>query len=236
MRGNAEGMTAAPRILIVDDDATVAEILSRYLLREGYEVASVGDGRRAVELERKLQSDLIVLDLMLPGLSGLDVCRLLRRFTSVPIIMLTARGEEHERVFGLKLGADDYVVKPFSPREVTARIGSVLRRSNGASSSSRAEALEFGRVAVDPAARTVVVEGEPVALTSRELDLLVFLARHPDQAFSRAELLEHVWGYRFGDTSTVTVHVRRLRAKVERDPSQPEHVETVWGVGYRFRR
>jgi two-component system response regulator ResD len=224
------------RILVVEDDATVSEILARYLAREGYDVESVGDGRDALERTRSQPPDLILLDLMLPGMSGLEVCRRVRGFAAVPIIMLTARGEEHERVFGLKLGADDYVVKPFSPREVTARVDSVLRRAHHAGrGDERAGAvLEAGPIRVDLAARTVAVDGRRVELTAREFELLAFLMRQPDEAFSREELLERVWGYRFGDTATVTVHVRRLRAKVEADPSQPEHLQTVWGVGYRF--
>jgi DNA-binding response OmpR family regulator len=221
------------RILIVDDDVTVAEILSRYLVREGYEVESVGNGREAIERTRSQAPDLILLDLMLPGLSGLDVCRRLRDFTSVPVIMLTARGEEHERVFGLKLGADDYVVKPFSPREVTARVDSVLRRANG--TEKELGTVTAAELEVDLSARTVRASGELVSLTAREFDLLAFLIRHPDQVFGREELLERVWGYRFGDTATVTVHVRRLRAKLEADPANPEHLQTVWGVGYRFQ-
>jgi two-component system, OmpR family, response regulator ResD len=224
------------RILIVDDDTTVAEILSRYLVHEGYEVESVGNGRAALERSRAERANLIVLDLMLPGMSGLDVCRRLRRFTSVPIIMLTARGEESERIFGLRLGADDYVVKPFSPREVTARIESVLRRASVPDDSAGRPTIVAGPLEIDVAARTARVDGEPAPLTAREFDLLAFLARHPGQAFTRTELLEHVWGYRFGETSTVTVHVRRLRAKVEPDPAAPTLIETVWGVGYRFRR
>ncbi len=223
------------RILIVDDDATVAEILSRYLTREGYDVESVGDGRRALERTRAEAPDLILLDLMLPGMSGLDVCRRLRAFTAVPVIMLTARGEEHDRVFGLKLGADDYVVKPFSPREVTARVDSVLRRANG-SAKSRPGTVRAGELEIDLSARTARVSGDSVSLTAREFDLLAFLVQHPGQVFSREELLERVWGYRFGETATVTVHMRRLRTKLEADPSAPVHFQTVWGVGYRFQQ
>ena len=238
--GTYSGMSVQPaqrgRILVVDDDATVSEILSRYLAREGYDVESVGDGRVALERARSQPPDLILLDLMLPGMSGLEVCRRVRGFAAVPIIMLTARGEENERVFGLKLGADDYVVKPFSPREVTARVDSVLRRTRHThrNGDHRPAALSAGGIDLDLAARTVHVHGRRVELTGREFDLLAFLMRHPDEAFSREQLLEHVWGYRFGDTATVTVYVRRLRSKVEEDPSQPEHVQTVWGVGYRF--
>jgi DNA-binding response OmpR family regulator len=228
---------ARGRILVVDDDATVAEILSRYLVREGYEVDSVGSGSLALERARARPPDLILLDLMLPDVSGLDVCRRVRKVTPVPIIMLTARGEEDERIFGLKLGADDYVVKPFSPREVAARVGSVLRRSeatNGAAHSNGR--IDAGPIEIDLHARTVRAGGKPVSLTSREFDLLAFLARSPDRVFRRAELLERVWGYTIGDTATVTVHIRRLRAKIEPDPSNPTHIETVWGIGYRFRR
>jgi DNA-binding response OmpR family regulator len=225
------------RILIVDDDATVSEILSRYLARDGYEVESVGDGATAVERVLAAPPDLIVLDLMLPGLSGLDVCRRVRDRGSVPIIMLTARGEESERVFGLKLGADDYVVKPFSPRELTARVDSVLRRSgSNEADDAGPHVAVVGDLEVDLSARTVSVRGRPASLTGREFDLLAFFVRHPGRVFTRQELLERVWGYRFGDTATVTVHVRRLRAKVERDPAAPDHLETVWGVGYRFCR
>jgi len=222
------------RILIVDDDSTVADILSRYLIREGYDVDSVGDGRLALEHTRDRRPDLIVLDLMLPGLNGLDVCRRLRGFTPAPIIMLTARGEELDRVIGLRLGADDYVVKPFSPREVTARVNAVLRRLSHPPALADAPLLA-GEIEVDVRARTVRVAGALVELAAREFDLLAFLMQHPDQAFTRQQLLERVWGYSFGDTATVTVHVRRVRSKIEPDPANPTHLETVWGVGYRFR-
>jgi two-component system, OmpR family, response regulator ResD len=222
------------RILIVDDDATVREILSRYLVREGYDVDRAADGEAALDRTQTHPPDLILLDLMLPGISGLDVCRRVRRSTGVPIIMLTARGEENERVFGLRLGADDYVVKPFSPREVTARVTSVLRRANG-TAKNEVESIAAGELELDLRARTATMAGEPVQLTVREFDLLAFLARHPGRVFRRRELLEEVWGYAVGDTATVTVHVRRLRAKLERDAGQPRQIETVWGIGYRFQ-
>jgi DNA-binding response OmpR family regulator len=230
-------MTSRGRILIVDDDATVAEILSRYLVREGYDVETAGNGQVALERTQSQPPDLILLDLMLPGISGLDVCRRVRRFTSLPIIMLTARGEENERVFGLKLGADDYIVKPFSPREVTARVGSVLRRSARPRDvpDDHPAPIRAGDLELDVAARSVRVAGVSVTLTAREFDLLFFLMRNPDRVFGRAELLERVWGYNV-ETATVSVHVRRLRAKIEKDPAHPAHIETVWGVGYRFRR
>jgi two-component system, OmpR family, response regulator ResD len=223
--------------MVVDDDTTVGEILSRYLVREGYEVDTVVDGEHALDIARARTPDLVVLDLMLPGINGLEVCRRLRRFSTVPVIMLTARGEELDRILNLRLGADDYVVKPFSPRELTARVNSVLRRTGMSPPTDETEStVVAGAIEVDIPARTVRVAGKPAHLAAREFDLLAFLARHPDRVFSRQELLEQVWGYSFGDTATVTVHVRRIRAKIEADPTRPEHLETAWGVGYRFRR
>jgi two-component system, OmpR family, response regulator ResD len=224
------------RILVVDDDNTVSEILSRYLAREGYAVDKAGTGEDALEQARSRPPDLIVLDLMLPGLSGFDVCRRVRKTSGIPIIMLTARGEEGERVFGLRLGADDYVVKPFSPRELAARIDSVLRRT--AASHVRPgerRQIDNGSLALDLQARTLTVDGALVDLTAREFDLLSFLASRPNEVFSRAQLLEAVWGYTVGDAATVTVHVRRLRGKIEPNPAEPRYIETVWGIGYRFQ-
>ncbi|MGH8992073.1 MAG: response regulator transcription factor [Acidimicrobiia bacterium] len=227
-----------PRVLVVEDDATVAEVVLRYLEREGFEVETVGDGLVALDRAREALPDAVVLDLMLPGLDGLEVCRRLRAMAPIPVIMLTARGEEDDRVLGLELGADDYVTKPFSPRELTARVKSVLRRAAGplaaATVAGEPEVLTAGTLEVDTAARDVRVGGELAALTAREFELLVFLMRRPRRVFRREELLEHVWGYTYGDTSTVTVHIRRLREKVEADPSAPVHLQTVWGVGYRF--
>jgi DNA-binding response OmpR family regulator len=225
------------RILVVEDDPTVSEVVTRYLHREGFVVESVADGRVALERAMASPPDLMVLDLMLPGLDGLEVFRRLRAVAPIPVIMLTARGDEHDRVTGLELGADDYVGKPFSPRELTARIKSVLRRAEGHdewTAAGTARLLEAGGLTVDVPARDVRQGGEPIALTVREFDLLVFLMRHPHQVFRREDLLERVWGYSFGDSSTVTVHVRRLREKVEAEPSAPKRIQTVWGVGYRF--
>ena len=177
---------------------------------------------------------IVVLDIMLPGIDGLEVCRRLRAAAPVPVIMLTARGEEEDRVIGLELGADDYLAKPFSPRELTARVKAVLRRANQPLPVSIAEVVDFEGFVVDFGARQVVIDASPVTLTAREFDLLAFLARSPRHAFRREELLEHVWGFTYGDTATVTVHVRRLREKIERDPTQPCRLVTVWGVGYRF--
>jgi DNA-binding response OmpR family regulator len=227
----------AERILVVDDDPTVAEVVGRYLAREGYEVSSVADGGSALELVRDLQPDLLILDLMLPGVDGLEVCRRARALAPIPIIMLTARGREDDRVTGLELGADDYVAKPFSPRELTARVRSVLRRATGVLAPAGPDTpsiLRGGRLEVDVPAREVRVDGVPAALTVREFELLAFLMANPNRVFTRQELLETVWGYTFGDTSTITVHVRRLREKVEVDPSDPTMIQTVWGVGYRF--
>jgi len=199
----------------------------------------VSDG--AAGLARALADppDLVVLDLMLPSLDGLEVCRRLRAVAPVPVIMLTARGEEADRIAGLELGADDYVAKPFSPRELTARVKAVLRRAAGGAGAvgpapPEETALTAGSLELDVRSHEARVAGELVALTAREFDLLAHLMRHPRRAFRREELLEDVWGFAYGDTSTVTVHVRRLREKIEADPSAPRHVCTVWGVGYRF--
>jgi two-component system response regulator ResD len=225
--------------MVVDDDPTVSDVVSRYLEREGFRVETAADGRTALTRARAAPPDLMILDLMLPGLDGFEVFRTLRAFAPVPVIMLTARGDENERIVGLELGADDYVAKPFSPRELTARVKSVLRRAaqGGPSLDDRREeqgTLRAGPLAVDLPAREVSVAGRPVSVTVREFELLAFLMLHPHRVFRREELLEHVWGYTFGDTSTVTVHVRRLREKVEANPAAPAHIQTVWGVGYRF--
>jgi DNA-binding response OmpR family regulator len=224
-------------VLVVEDDPTVAEVVTRYLEREGHAARAVGDGQAALDEATTSMPDLVVLDLMLPTIDGLEVCRRLRGLAPVPIIMLTARGEEDDRVLGLGLGADDYVTKPFSPRELTARVESVLRRSRSSATyvgPPGAEVLTFEGLRVDCAAREVTREGEAVLLTAKEFDLLAFMMRHPRYAFTRAELLERVWGYVYGDTSTVTVHVRRLREKLEPAPSAPRWIKTIWGVGYRF--
>jgi len=224
-----------PRVLVVEDDRNVADVVVRYLEREGFDAVGVGDGYEALTRAEAEPPDIVVLDLMLPGLDGLEVCRRLRASTPVPVIMLTARGEEDDRIAGFEVGADDYVSKPFSPRELTARVKAVLRRA----SSPTIRAVESGPIVagdlvVDPAAHEARRGGELVALTAREFDLLCFLAQRPRRVFRREELLERVWGYTYGDTSTVTVHIRRLREKLEDDPSAPTRITTVWGVGYRF--
>jgi DNA-binding response OmpR family regulator len=223
------------RILVVDDEPTVREVVQHYLEREGYRVQAAEDGPAALAAFRAHLPDLIVLDLMLPGVDGLEVCRQVRAKGSTPIIMLTAKGHESDRIVGLELGADDYVVKPFSPRELVARVRSVLRRTLAGDTRAPSPPLRAGDVQVDPVTREVTVADRPVTLTVREFDLLAFLVSHPRQVFSRGQLLRQVWEYRWlGDTSTVTVHVRRLRAKVEDDPSNPLRLQTVYGVGYRF--
>jgi DNA-binding response OmpR family regulator len=222
------------RVLVVDDDPTVSDVVRRYLERAGLAVTLAADGQAALRAYEAERPDLVVLDLMLPGLDGLEVCRRLRsRPDEVPIVMLTALGEEADRVLGLQLGADDYVTKPFSPRELVLRVRSVLRRA-GRAAPAPAETLADGDLEVDVARRVARLRGEELALTVREFDLLVFLMRHPGRAFRRAELLESVWGWTFGDQSTVTVHMRRLREKVEDSPADPKRILTVWGVGYRW--
>ncbi len=233
--GDVRDWAGTTEIVVVEDDPTVAEIVTRYLEREGYQVAVIANGLEALATLTAREPDLVVLDLMLPGLDGLALCRRLRATSAVPVIMLTARGEAADRIAGLELGADDYLAKPFSPRELTARVRAVLTRSRRSDGPAPQRLpLVAGPVALDERARTVTVRGEPVSLTIREFDLLAFLLHNPGQAFRREELLRHVWGYTFGDTSTVTVHVRRLREKIEADPSDPQLVQTVWGVGYRL--
>jgi DNA-binding response OmpR family regulator len=223
------------RVLVVDDDATVSDVVRRYLERADYEVTLAADGPGALAAAEAGRPDLVVLDLMLPGMDGLEVCRRLReRDPHLPIVMLTALGEEADRVVGLSLGADDYVTKPFSPRELVLRVQSVLRRSVRSAEPPVPETLHDGDLEVDVARRVARLRGEPLALTVREFDLLTFLMRHPGRAFRRGELLEAVWGWTFGDQSTVTVHMRRLREKIEDDPADPRRIVTVWGVGYRY--
>ena len=226
--------TTTTRVLIIEDDPNVADVVTRYLEREGYAVESTADGLAGLELALSDPPDLVVLDLMLPSLSGFEVCRRLRATVPIPVIMLTARGEEVDRIAGLELGADDYVAKPFSPRELTARVNAVLRRANGMVVAGDAGVLRAGGLELDPVAHEARLDGELVALTAREFELLTHLMRHPRRAFRREELLADVWGFTYGDTSTVTVHVRRLREKIEADASDPRHICTVWGVGYRF--
>lgn len=221
------------RVVVVDDEPMVREVVARYLEKDGYDVTAAADGASGLEEVHRRAPDLVVLDLMLPGLHGLAVLAALREKGDIPVILLTASGDEADRVAGLELGADDYVVKPFSPRELAARVRSVLRRTAPRAS---LPTISFGELVIDTASRSATVAGTPVELTRREYDLLAFLVSHPGQVFSRGQLLDHVWdsSTEWQDPSTVTVHVRRLRCKVEPDPQQPRWITTVRGVGYRF--
>jgi two-component system response regulator ResD len=222
-------------VLVVDDEPTIGEIVSRYLERAGYETTTAADGLEAVRLADQLRPDLVVLDVMLPQLDGLQVLRHLREGEDgpTPVILLTAKGEQEDKLAGLRNGADDYVVKPFSPSELVARVDAVLRRVNPPGAD--AEPLRFDGLEIDGRARRVTLDGTEVQLSQREFDLLEFFASNPGRAFSRDQLLDRVWGAPLSDTSTVTVHVRRLRAKIEPDPERPRFIQTVWGVGYRFQ-
>jgi two-component system, OmpR family, response regulator ResD len=221
-------------ILVVDDEPTITDVVSRYLERAGYSTRVAGDGAAALRIAGESRPDLVVLDLMLPGMDGLEVMRRLREHERVSVILLTAKGEHTDRIIGLRLGADDYVVKPFSPAELVARVDAVLRRVDN--SPQLQEPIAFDDLELDPVARRVSVRGQEAQLTVREYDLLLHFVRHPGQVFSRDQLMDAVWQYSFyTDTSTVTVHVRRLRAKIEEDPSNPRWLQTVWGVGYRFQ-
>jgi DNA-binding response OmpR family regulator len=224
-------------ILVVDDEDTIREVIRRYLERDGFAVREAADGYAALEAIQDGPPDLIVLDLMLPGVDGLSITQQIRERHRIPIIMLTAKGETSDRIRGLDLGADDYMSKPFSPQELVSRVKAVLRRSSEAAPlpGLPGQVLEFDGLRLDEASRTVTLDGRDIPLTTKEFDLLWFFARHPHQVFTRTQLLDHVWGYEFyGDPSTVTVHIRRLREKIERDPSQPRYVLTVWGIGYKF--
>ncbi len=224
------------RILIVDDEPQVVEALKLYLSREGFRINTATDGEAALATFDAHSPDLMVLDLMLPKVDGLEVFRRVRAKHATPVIMLTAKGDELDRVLGLELGADDYIVKPFSPREVVARVKNILRRAAPPEPAS-GKTLEYDGLVIDPRTRTVQIAGRSVELTGKEFDLLYFLAQSPGQVFTRAQLMDKVWGYDFfGDASTVTVHVRRLREKIETDPANPQYIATVWGVGYKFEK
>lgn len=220
-------------ILIVDDEPVVREILVAYLQRDGYRTLEAGDGDQATVLIEREEPNLVILDVVLPGLDGLEICRWIRSNSDLPVIIVSARGEEPDRILGLELGADDYVVKPFSPREIASRVRTILRRAGPRAVPDTR--LCFAGLTVDAESREVTRDGDFVALTALEFDLLYFLARHPRHVFSREVLMDRIWGYQGAiDTGTVTVHMRRLREKIEVDPSDPQFLQTVWGVGYRF--
>ncbi|HEV2592266.1 MAG TPA: response regulator transcription factor [Gaiellaceae bacterium] len=222
-----------PTVLVVDDEPIVREVVVRYLERDGFDTLEAADGDAARAVIEQSELDAVVLDVMLPGIDGLALCRWIRSRSELPVILLTARGEEADRIVGLELGADDYVTKPFSPRELSARVRTVLRRAG--TTTPAPEQLAFGEVVLDGASREVTRAGHPVSLTAKEFDLLWFLASHPKHVFTRDQLMDRVWGYAAAlDTGTVTVHVRRLREKIEIDPAHPLHLQTVWGVGYRL--
>jgi DNA-binding response OmpR family regulator len=219
------------RVLVVDDEPNIREVVGQYLRREGFDTIFAADGEEAVE--RAVDADLVVLDLMLPKLDGIEACRQIRANRDIPIIMLTAKTEEIDKLVGLGVGADDYITKPFSPRELVARVQAVLRRTQ-AGPRQHGDVVHVGSLRINPQLRTVERNGQAITLTAREFDLLFFMAGHPGQVFTREQLLDQVWDFEFpGDTSTVTVHIRRLREKVEPDPMRPQYVKTVWGVGYK---
>jgi DNA-binding response OmpR family regulator len=223
------------KILIVDDEPSIVEVVTLYLRRAGYDVASANDGTSALRLLTVERPDLVILDLMLPGVDGLEITRRLRVEGDTPIIMLTARRAETDRIIGLEMGADDYVLKPFSPQELVSRVRAVLRRAQSSKPSTPAQPLRFPGIEIDPATRLLTVSSHEITLTAKEFELLYVLASHPRQVFNRDQLLDRVWGEtEYLDPSTVTVHVRRLREKVEQDPANPRYIVTVWGVGYKF--
>lgn len=223
-----------PTVLVVEDEPTVRDVVVRYLEQDGYDAMEASDVEEARDALQRCTPSLVVLDLMLPGGDGLELCREIRASSQLPVIMLTARAGEADRIVGLELGADDYVTKPFSPRELTARVRTVLRRATP--STERGARMLFGELEIEASTRETHLRGEAVRLTAKEFDLLAFLARHPRRVFSRRQLMDAVWGYEAAvDTGTVTVHVRRLREKIEYDPASPRWIETVWGIGYRFR-
>lgn len=228
-------MAARQRILVVDDEPQICDVVELYLRREGFEVEIAQDGEKALQAVTHHPPDLLVLDVMMPKVTGLEVTRLVHERFNIPIILLTSRGEEADKIVGLETGADDYMVKPFSPKELVVRVKAVLRRADPVAVETKSATIQVGDLRIDTATRLVTVKGQAVTLTVKEFDLLWFLASHPGQVFSRDQLLDQVWGYDFyGDSGTVTVLVRRLREKIEADPANPHYLLTVWGVGYKF--
>ena len=233
-------MSTQAKVLVVDDERPLVELVTSYLAREGFSVLRAYDGREALEVVRSSAPDLVVLDIMLPEIDGLEVCRQLRQFSDAYVLMLTARAEEIDRVVGLSVGADDYLTKPFSPRELVARVRAMLRRPRtlaGSATPPEPEIVDYGDLRIDYGAHEVTRSGESISLTPTEFSLLSTLAAHPGLVYTRDQLIERVWGPDFyGDEHTVDVHLSNLRRKIEDDPSTPQWIETVRGVGYRFRR
>ena len=222
-------------VAVVEDEPSISEVVSLYLKRAGYQVQLYADGLAAQAAFSKQVPDLIILDVMLPGMDGFALTRSLRDHSDVPIILLTSRREESDRIAGLELGADDYVVKPFSPQELVSRVRAVLRRISKEKKSQSEAPISFPSLSMNPQTRIVLAHGHEISLTAKEFDMLYHFIRHPHQVFSRDQLLESIWGLsEYIDPSTVTVHIRRLREKIENDPSVPTHLQTVWGVGYKF--
>ena len=227
------GAALTSRILVVDDDVQLLDVVANYLKRDGCEVDVATDGVTGLRMALETLPDLVVLDVMLPGLDGFEVCEQIRQVAPIPVMMLTARTEEDDRLLGFEQGADDYLTKPFSPRELTARVKAILRRARGEVGVPGSGVLHVGDVTLDLVSREVTRAGAPISLSAREFDLLAFFARNPQRVFTREDLLSSVWGWSFGDTATVTVHVRRLRLKIEPDPTMPRHIVAIRGVGYR---
>ncbi|GGH60706.1 DNA-binding response regulator [Paenibacillus silvae] len=226
------------RILVADDDSNITDVCRRYLEREGYTVVTATDGMEAIELWRSHKPGLIVLDLMMPRKNGWEVCNEIRQTEDVPIVMLTARGEEQDRLMGLTMGADDYLTKPFSPRELVLRVKAILRRMRTAQATSAItpmHTISYEGLTIDFVKREVGIGGQVIDLTVTEFDMLYLLASHPGQVFSRTQMLSKIWDFSYeGDTTTVTVHIRRLREKIEQNASDPKYIKTVWGIGYKF--
>jgi DNA-binding response OmpR family regulator len=228
-------MASQNSIMVVEDEPNLAEVVSLYLHRAGYQVQVISDGEQALQALEQQLPDLLILDIMLPGIDGLSITRWLRDHSDTPIIMLTARRTEADRIAGLEMGADDYVVKPFSPQELVSRVRAVLRRTHGASAGSGDKPLAFGSLSIDPVTRLVNLGSDVIMLTAKEFDLLWLMASYPRKVYTREQLLDRIWGHsEYIDPGTVTVHIRRLREKIEQDPAQPVHLVTVWGVGYKF--
>lgn len=227
-------MNGKQRILIADDDSNIAELISLYLMKEGYETKKAEDGREALRMVQTFNPDLIILDIMMPEMDGYEVCREVRKTSTIPIIMLTAKGETFDKVLGLELGADDYMVKPFDTKELVARVKAVLRRME--SKEVNAKKLSFENLLINLSNYSVAYKGETVEMPPRELELLFYLASHPNQVFTREQLLNQIWGYEYyGDTRTVDVHIKRIREKLGSDEDHPKwSIKTVWGVGYKF--